>query len=102
MSKNLELLKKSLSDLKNCNLKKVEQPIVLIANTSKYLVHYRSLLIDKLYQSYKKLFVFKKIDCNFYHEKKRIRRRLHVDRWSIYMYIYNKDAIMHTVRHPCS
>jgi len=42
--------------------KKINKKIVLIANTSKYLVHYRSLFINKLKQSYKNLYVIAPID----------------------------------------
>ena len=50
--------------------KKINKKIVLIANTSKYLMHYRFLLINKLNKSYKKLFVISPIDKSSYELKK--------------------------------
>ena len=56
--------------LKSSFSKKINKKIVLIANTSKYLMHYRFLLINKLNKSYKKLFIISPIDKSSYELKK--------------------------------
>lgn len=48
--------------LRRSSRKKINKKIILIANTSKYLLHYRYLLINKLNKSYKELFVISPID----------------------------------------
>ena len=56
--------------LKSSFSKKINKKIVLIANTSKYLMHYRFLLINKLNKSDKKLFVISPTDKSSYELKK--------------------------------
>ena len=56
--------------MRRSSRKKINKKIILIANTSKYLMHYRLLLINKLNKSDKKLFVISPTDKSSYELKK--------------------------------
>ena len=58
---------------KDLNKKNLDKSIILIANSSKYLMHYRFLLINELREIYENLFVIAPKDKSTNELKKKVR-----------------------------